>query len=81
MISNSAWTFYEKSLGLARTIHLQVYTVYIRYQTYSHLRCIYYTVLANPRNHRISKSAHTSQTTHNVPATPWPRVPEGQSLL
>jgi len=40
-------------VGLARTIHVYVYTVYIRYSkqrnhhTYSHIRCAY-TVLANP---------------------------------
>jgi hypothetical protein len=40
-------------VGLARTIHLEVYTVYIRffwqgnYHTYGHIRCVY-TVLANP---------------------------------
>ena len=40
-------------LGLARTIHLYVYTVYIRYfwqgthHTYGHIRCRY-TILANP---------------------------------
>ena len=40
-------------VGLARTIHLQVFTVYIRYfrqgnrHTYGHIRCVY-TVPANP---------------------------------
>jgi hypothetical protein len=40
-------------LGLAKTIHTYVYTVYIRYfwqgnhHTYGHIRCAY-TVLSNP---------------------------------
>jgi len=42
----------QSGLGLARAIHLYVYTVYIQYfwqgnhHTYGHIRCVY-TVLAN----------------------------------
>jgi len=49
------FTLYVKCVGLAKTIHTYVYTVYIRYfeqgnhHTYGHIRCPY-TVLANPKS-------------------------------